>query len=90
MYSNILKKTMNLTEIKDLCVSITLDEGIIYPLCFIEGEDYKFLIVASTGDDGCERVVIIDKKNIVSISVVYEQDIQGVFDYEGSDRRMFG
>lgn len=90
MYSNILKKTMNLTEIKDLCVSITLDDGTIYPLCFIESEDYKFLIVASTGDDGCERVVIIDKNKIVSISVVYEQDIQGIFDDEVSDRRMFG
>lgn len=88
MYSPILKKTMNLTEIKDLCVSITLNEGITYPLCFIEEENYKFLIVASTGEDACERIVIIDKKNIMSVSVVYQQDIADIF--EGTEEeRMF-
>ena len=88
MYSEVLKMVMELDDIKDLCIRVDLRE-MVYPLCFIHSETLKYLIVDSTGDDGCERKVVIPKSEIISISVVYEQDIDGLFDENKEEERMF-
>ena len=87
MYTDVLKKTMGLDSIKDLCVRIDLKD-MVYPLCFIYSETLKYLVVDSTGDDGCERKVIIPKSEVISITIVYQQDIANIF--EGTEEeRMF-
>ena len=88
MYSEILKKSMNLESIKDLCIRIELKE-MVYPLSFIFYENHKYLVVDSTAEDGTERKVVIPKSEIISISVVYQQDIDDLFDCEGEEERMF-
>lgn len=63
------------TDIKYICVNITTITD-LYNLCFIEYEDYEKLGVYITHNDGRERFLIIYKDQIVSIQVVYEQDIK--------------
>ena len=84
MITEMLKQAMGMDNIKDLCVSIDLRDA-VYPMCFIRKETLKYLIVDSTGVDGCERVVIVPKSNILSVNVVYEQDI----DFEEKEDVMF-
>ena len=79
---------MDLDDIKDLCVRVDLRE-LVYPLCFIHSETLKHLVVYSTGDDGNERIVIIPKCEIISVSVVYQQDIDNIFDSDSEEERMF-
>ena len=75
---------MNITDLlyltleldpKHICLNITTITD-IYNLCFIEYEDEDKLGVYITGDDGRERYLIINKAQIVSLQVVYEQDLQ--------------
>ena len=90
MYSELLKKHMGLEDIKDLCVSVDLLE-VVYPLCFIREETFKYLVVDSTDENGFEKVVIIPKEKILSVKVVYQQDMDALFDDEDKEsRRMFG
>lgn len=74
---------MNITELlhtaleidpKHICLNITTITD-LYTLCFIEYEDTDKIGVYITGDDGRERFMIIPKKHITSLQVVYEQDI---------------
>ena len=74
---------MNITELltghlktnpKNICVNITTITD-LYNLCFIEYEDHKKIGCYITGEDGRERLIIINKEQIVAIQVVYEQDI---------------
>lgn len=90
MYSKLLQDVMKVENVEDLCVKVDLKEGIVYPLCFISHESLKYLVVDSTGEDGCERKVVLPKSEILSISVVYEQDIQGIFDSDNKEEKMFG
>ena len=87
MYTDVLKRVMGLDSIRDLCVRIDLRD-MMYPLCFIDSETLKYLVVDSTGDDGCERKVIIPKSEVISITIVYQQDIDGIFE-ENEEERMF-
>ena len=75
---------MNITELlhtaleispEHICLNITTITD-IFNLCFIEYEDEDKLGVYITGDDGRERYLIINKTQIVSLQVVYEQDIK--------------
>lgn len=63
------------TDIKYVCVNITTITD-IYNLCFIDYEDHEKIGVYVTHSDGRERFAIIYKDQIVSIQVVYEQDIK--------------
>ena len=83
MYSELLKKHMELEDIKDLCVSIDLID-VVYPLCFIREETLDYLVVDNTDENGFEKVVIIPKDNIPSVKVVYQQDIDLL---DGSDKK---
>ena len=89
MYSNVLKEVMELDDVKDLCVTVDCKE-IVFPLCFIRKETLKYLVVDSTRDDGTEGVIVIPKDKVLSVSVVYEQDIQGLFEEDVKDEKMFG
>lgn len=65
-----------------ICVNIST-EIMDYPLCFIEYEDDEKLGIYITGEDGKERYMILNKQYIVSLQVVYENDIKiGVKDEE--------
>ena len=87
MYSELLKKHMELEDIKDLCISIDLVE-VVYPLCFIREETSDYLVVDNTDENGFEKVVIIPKENILSVKVVYQQDID-LLESEKKDLVMF-
>ena len=88
MYSELLKKHMELEDIKDLCVCIDLLD-VVYPLCFIREETSDYLVVDNTDENGFEKVVIIPKENILSVKVVYQQDIDLLDGSEKKDLVMF-
>ena len=71
--TELLQKDLD-TDPKHICVNITPPTD-IYNLCFIEYEDHEKLGTYITGEDGRERYQIIYKPQIISIQVVYEQDI---------------
>ena len=81
---------LNLTELLEqvlnaskevICVNIST-EIMDYTLCFIEYEDDEKLGAYVTGEDGRERYTIINKQYIVSLQVVYENDIKFIEDNE--------
>lgn len=61
-------------ELKDCCINI-LTEFAQYNLSFIDFETEDFLGIWVTHEDMTERFTLLDKKYIVSVSIVYEQDI---------------
>lgn len=61
-------------ELKDCCINI-LTEFIQYNLSFIDFETKDHLGIWVTHEDMTERFVLLKKKYIVSVSIVYEQDI---------------
>ena len=81
---------INLTELlhtaleidpRHVCLNITTVTD-IYPLCFIEYEDNEKIGTYITGEDGRERFMIIYKEHIVSLQVVYENDIKVLMDLD--------
>ena len=72
--TDLLHLTLELDP-KHICLNITTITD-IYNLCFIEYEDHEKLGVYITGDDGKERYLIIMKDQIVSLQVIYEDDIK--------------
>lgn len=75
-YREALKRGMGYkeSEIKDACVNI-LTETDEYPLSFIEFETRDYLGIKTTREDFTEGFVVLNKKYIVSISIVYQNDI---------------
>lgn len=75
-YREALKRGGNYTEsqIKDVCVSIATETD-IYDLAFIEFETRDLLGVKVTRNDFTEGFVVINKKYIVSIAIVYAGDV---------------
>lgn len=74
---------MNITELlhtaleidpEHICLNITTITN-LYTLCFIQYEDETKIGVYITGDDGRERFMILPKKYITALQVVYKQDI---------------
>ena len=81
---------MNITELlhialeidpKHICLNITTVTD-LFNLCFIEYEDEEKIGVYITHEDGRERFMILYKQHIISLQVVYEQDIQLLTDLE--------
>ena len=85
--SELLKQAMNIDDITDLCINIELSDNIV-PFCFIRSETPTYLIVDATDDNGLEKVVIIAKKEIVTVAVVYQQDIDSVFEIDDFDEKI--
>lgn len=77
-YCKMLQEVMNFDSIEDLencCVNI-LTEFSQYNFCFIEFETNTHLGIFVTCEDMKERFMLIDKKYIVSISIVYKDDLE--------------
>ena len=72
--TELLEKEVKI-DLKHICLNITTITD-IYQLCFIEYEDPIKLGVYITGEDGRERFLIIYKDQIVSLQVIYEDDIK--------------
>ena len=72
--TELLSKEMK-TDKKYICTTITTLTD-IYHLCFIEHEDHEKIGAYTTGEDGRERYLIIMKQHIVSLQVIYEDDIK--------------
>ncbi len=76
-YMEMLQKAMNyetLDDVKDCCINITT-EIMQYNFSFIEFETDDHLGVYYTAEDFTERFILIKKKYIHSISIVYKQDM---------------
>lgn len=77
-YLEILKEKMNYETIDDVkencCLNISTELD-VYNFCFIDFETDEYLGVYITHNDLTERFMLISKKYIISISVVYQQDI---------------
>lgn len=75
-YREALKRGMGYkeSEINEACVNI-LTETDEYPLSFIEFETRDFLGIKTTREDFTEGFVVLNKKYVVSISIVYQNDI---------------
>ena len=75
-YRDAIKKGMGYKEsqLKDACVNI-LTEHEEYPLSFIEFETREFLGIKTTRPDFTEGFVVLNKKYISSIAIVYQNDI---------------
>ena len=73
MLLNGIPKSQNI-EAQDIPLIInTVD--VSYPLAFIDYEEDDVLGVNYTSEDGTERFVVINKKYIVDIEILYQQDI---------------
>ena len=53
-----------------------------YPLAFIDYEEDSVLCINYTVEDGTERFVVLNKKYVIDIEVLYEQDINILTDYK--------
>lgn len=49
-----------------------------YPLAFIDYEEDDVLGINYTVEDGTERFVVLNKKYVVDIEVLYQQDINAL------------
>lgn len=61
-------------SIKDIPVFISMVDT-TYPLAFIDYETDETLGVNYTAEDGTERFVVINKKYVIDVAIMYEQDI---------------
>lgn len=83
-YREAIKRGMGYKEsdLTDCCVNI-LTETDEYPLSFIEFETRDLMGIKTTRSDLTEGFVVLNKKYITSIAIVYANDI--VLDEEKED-----
>ena len=77
-YCTMLQKAMNydsIEKIHDCCINI-LTEFSQYNLCYIEYETDTHLGIFVTCEDMKERFVLINKKYIVDVAIVYKDDLK--------------
>ena len=89
--TEILKRHMNVEDVNDICISIELEDGIL-PFAFIREELDDCLVVDNTDELGYEKIVIVPKKSIVTVSVVYQDDIDSIFEsdeFDEKERRLY-
>ena len=85
--TEILKRHMDVKDVNDVCISIELEDGIL-PFAFIREELDDSLVVDNTDEMGYEKIVIVPKKSIVTISVVYQDDIDSIFETDEFDEKV--
>lgn len=73
MLLNGLPKNNTLTIQEIPLIINTIDTS--YPLAFIDYEEEDCLGVNYTAEDGTERFIVINKKYIIDIEILYQQDI---------------
>lgn len=82
-YTQMLLNGLPDTELKVQDIPLIINTvDVSYPFAFIDYEEDNILGVNYTSEDGTERFVVINKKYIVDIEVLYEQDINIVIDNE--------
>lgn len=64
------------SDINNICLNIET-ENMVYPLAFIEFEDEDFIGINYTEDDFTERFVVLNKKYVISMAMVYANEIYG-------------
>ena len=75
-YTQMLLNGLPDTELKVQDIPLIINTvDVSYPFAFIDYEEDNILGVNYTSEDGTERFVVINKKYIVDIEVLYEQDI---------------
>ena len=76
-YREAIKRGMGYKEsdLKDCCVNI-LTQTDEYPLSFIEFETRDLMGIKTTRSDLTEGFVVLNKKYITSIAIVYANDIE--------------
>ena len=75
-YSSLIRLMMKASpsELSEICVAVTT-VNTVYPFSFIEYEDEDNLGIYYTAEDFSERFIVINKKYIVSVGIVYQQDL---------------
>ena len=71
-------------DIQDIPLIINMVDT-SYPLAFIDYETDEAMGINYTVEDGTERFVVINKKYIIDIGIMYEQDIDIVVEEEQED-----
>jgi hypothetical protein len=71
-------------DIQDIPLIINMVDT-SYPLAFIDYEDEDTMGINYTVEDGTERFVVINKKYIIDIGIMYEQDISIITEEEQED-----
>lgn len=76
-YTQLLLNGVKLTSDSDVCDIPLLIHTVdaTYPLSFIDFEENDSLGVNYTSEDGTERFVILNKRHIVDVEVIYKDDI---------------
>lgn len=64
----------NAITVQDIPLIINTIEA-SYPFAFLDYEEEDVLGVNYTAEDGTERFIVINKKHIVDIEILYQQDI---------------
>ena len=72
-------------SIKDIPVFISMVDT-TYPLAFIDYETDDTLGVNYTAEDGTERFVVINKKYVIDVAIMYEQDIDIIPNIEDEEK----
>lgn len=75
-YREIIKKGMNYSDedLEEACVTITTTDY-VYPFAFIDFETDEYLGVNYTTEDFTEKFIVLNKKYIISVAIVYQNDI---------------
>lgn len=82
-YTQMLLNGVPSTELKIEDIPLIINTvDVSYPFAYIDYEEDDVLGVNYTSEDGTERFVVINKKYIVDIEVLYEQDIEIIIDKE--------
>ena len=68
-------KYETIDDVKEYCCIHILTEFVQYNFCFIDFETDEFLGIYYTAEDFTEKFVLLSKKYIVSMSLVYQQDL---------------
>lgn len=75
-YSNMLLNGIQNQNIKVQDIPLIINTvDMSYPLAFIDYEESNVLGINYTSEDGTERFVVINKKYIVDVEILYQQDI---------------
>ena len=75
-YSSLIRliQKVDESELSEVCVIIRTTDA-VYPFAFIEFEDEENLGVYYTAEDFSERFIILNKKYITSVGIMYQQDL---------------
>lgn len=88
-YSSLIRTVMKVSdsELSEVCINV-VTQDYAYPFSFLEYEDEEHLGIYYTAEDFSERFVILNKKYIISVGIVYKQDLILEID-ENDDIPMF-